>query len=384
MSMAIRLAGFENRDTVRHNFGVPAIGWTYSTGFPKARSQFKPAWEPILVFRKSGPLREYRIDECRVEGVPRATGTVNPHAESGVNGILGSDKRTDRQQRYDANLPSGRWPSNTVFSHTASCVKVGQKDVKGSHSRGSAGSPSNTRAKPQQATLGKFNKQSVVEHVNPDGKETVADWRCAEGCAVSQLDLQSGVSKSTGGGGLHLAGEDTKHGIYGRFGERNLPPNVGKGDVGGASRFYHQFSPDADLADLPTFIYQAKAGRSERERGCEGINDVGRGNTHVSVKPLQLMRHLCRLVTPVGGTVIDPFAGSGTTGCAAMLEGLSFLGAEREPEYVAIARARIGYHSTQPGRVAGDGVAPQKKSIVAPQKNTAKLRSLRSLPKRVT
>ena len=55
------------------------------------------------------------------------------------------------------------------------------------------------------------------------------------------------------------------------------------------------------------------------------------------------MRWLCRLVTPPGGLVLDPFTGSGTTGCAAALEGFEFVGIEREPEYAAIARARITY-----------------------------------------
>jgi site-specific DNA-methyltransferase (adenine-specific) len=190
------------------------------------------------------------------------------------------------------------------------------------------------------------------------------------------------------------------------------PNGARHGDSGTAARFFSQFSHDTDLADLPTFIYQAKASRSERERGCEGIGLRGKSNVlgdgmnsatkvrtkeqevsgvdrgsihnhHPTVKPLALLRHLCRLVTPTGGTVLDPFAGSGTTGCAAMLEGLRFLGAEREPEYIAIARARIGYYATQSGRVVSDGVAPQKKSIVAPQKNATKLRSLSTLPKRV-
>jgi site-specific DNA-methyltransferase (adenine-specific) len=53
------------------------------------------------------------------------------------------------------------------------------------------------------------------------------------------------------------------------------------------------------------------------------------------------MRYLCRLVTPPGGIVLDPFTGSGSTGKAAILEGFRFIGAEREAEYIAIARARI-------------------------------------------
>jgi hypothetical protein len=234
-------AGFEVRDVVTHLQGQ---------GFPKSKSLLKPSSEHWILIRKPGPLADLRIDDCRVAGL-----ADKPFGKQRANRHFDSSKDNLELVEPPDPHPSGRWPANAVFSHTASCVKVGQKDVKGSHSRGSAGSPSNTRAKPQQATLGKFNKQSVVEHVNPDGKETVADWRCAEGCPVAELDAQSGVSKSSGGGGLHLAGEDTKHGIYGRFGERNLPPNVGKGDVGGASRFYHQFSH----LDLPTYIIDALA-----------------------------------------------------------------------------------------------------------------------------
>lgn len=115
------------------------------------------------------------------------------------------------------------------------------------------------------------------------------------------------------------------------------------------------------------FFYTAKASRSERENGTDGLperkrdetredgaaggnNPRNRGakrvaNHHPTVKPLALMRYLCRLVTPPGGTVLDPFMGSGTTGWAARIEGFSFVGIDREPEYVAIARARISGHA---------------------------------------
>ena len=62
---------------------------------------------------------------------------------------------------------------------------------------------------------------------------------------------------------------------------------------------------------------------------------------HPAEKPVALLRRLCRLVTPPGGTVLDPFAGSGSTGRGAILEGFNFIGIEREAEYVEIARARI-------------------------------------------
>jgi DNA modification methylase len=106
--------------------------------------------------------------------------------------------------------------------------------------------------------------------------------------------------------------------------------------------------------------YCAKASKADRDEGCEGlcVKDVhrygagiGEGiapsapaknrNHHPTVKPTDLMRYLCRLVTPPGGVVLDPFMGSGSTGKAAILEGFRFIGCEREAEYLDIARARI-------------------------------------------
>lgn len=82
------------------------------------------------------------------------------------------------------------------------------------------------------------------------------------------------------------------------------------------------------------FFYCAKAGRQERDAGA-------RHNHHPTVKPVALMRWLCRLMTPPGGLILDPFMGSGTTGIAARVEGFRFIGCEREPEYMGIARHRI-------------------------------------------
>lgn len=79
------------------------------------------------------------------------------------------------------------------------------------------------------------------------------------------------------------------------------------------------------------FFYCAKASKADR----------GEGNNHPTVKPTDLMRWLCRLITPPGGNVFDPFTGSGSTGRAALLEGFGFIGAELSPEYVDIALARI-------------------------------------------
>lgn len=101
---------------------------------------------------------------------------------------------------------------------------------------------------------------------------------------------------------------------YGAYSDTGRVIN-GHGDSGSAVRFF----------------YCAKASKADR----------GDGNTHPTVKPTELMRYLCRLVTPPGGVVLDPFMGSGSTGKAATLENFRFIGIEREAEYLEIARGRI-------------------------------------------
>ena len=100
----------------------------------------------------------------------------------------------------------------------------------------------------------------------------------------------------------------------------------GGGFKGGRSTVAH-----GDNGSAARFFYCAKASKADR----------GESNGHPTVKPTALMRYLCRLVTPPGGTVLDPFMGSGSTGKAAKLEGFNFIGIEREAEYVTIAQARI-------------------------------------------
>ena len=86
-----------------------------------------------------------------------------------------------------------------------------------------------------------------------------------------------------------------------------------------------------DEGSAPRFFYCAKASKKDR----------GEGNNHPTVKPTDLMRYLCKLVTPPKGVILDPFMGSGSTGKAAILEGFDFLGVEINPEYFAIAEERI-------------------------------------------
>ena len=140
-------------------------------------------------------------------------------------------------------------------------------------------------------------------------------------------------------------------------------------DSGSASRFFKQCS--FELGEGNRFKYQSKASKSERNKGLEGFEEKGKvfngqsakpskevkdveerfntkptKNFHPTVKPIKLMQYLCRLITPKGGTILDPYMGSGSTGIGAKLEGFKFIGIEREEDYCKIAEARI--NSRQP------------------------------------
>lgn len=118
---------------------------------------------------------------------------------------------------------------------------------------------------------------------------------------------------------------------------------------------------------LSRLFYAAKASPGEREAGLDhlprGRAEIfsapgassraprPKANSHPTVKPLSVMRWLVRLVAPPGGLVLDPFTGSGSTGCAALLEGRQFIGLERDGQYLPIARARLAHWQ----RVASNG-----------------------------
>ncbi len=128
--------------------------------------------------------------------------------------------------------------------------------------------------------------------------------------AAAMLDEQAGELTSGKPAGMKAGG---KLNCYSEF--AGGIPVTGFGDTGGASRFF----------------YVAKASKANREEG----------NTHPTVKNTELMRWLCRLITPPGGTVLDCFMGSGTTGIAALEEKFEFIGIEREEKYFEIAKRRI-------------------------------------------
>jgi hypothetical protein len=128
---------------------------------------------------------------------------------------------------------------------------------------------------------------------------------------------------------------------------------VGYGDSGSAARFFYCAKASRDDRDEGCGAFELKAagGLSGRNDGTLGSITQSR-NPHPTVKPTDLMRYLCRLITPPGGIVLDPFTGSGSTGKAAMAEGFRFIGIEREAEYIEIARARISAEAEKPRQLS--------------------------------
>jgi site-specific DNA-methyltransferase (adenine-specific) len=149
--------------------------------------------------------------------------------------------------------------------------------------------------------------------------EVVERWRCAAGCPVAELDQQSGNQRDGVAVNRNRDPRATRPGsVYnGGWSNQASSPDSTYGGTGGASRFF----------------YTAKADAQERPR-VNGVN-------HSTVKPLDLMRWLVRLVTPPGGVVLDPFAGSGATVEACILEGFQCIGIEREPDYMPLIMQRI-------------------------------------------
>lgn len=133
--------------------------------------------------------------------------------------------------------------------------------------------------------------------------------------------------------------------------DRQTGDDVGGLDEGGASRFYYVAKPSREERDMGCDDLRPWSGgeATNRQDGSIGVNHPRSGagggggarNFHPTVKPVELMRWLVKLVTPINGVVLDPFMGSGTTGVACRYEQRDFVGIEREAEYVEIATRRI-------------------------------------------
>lgn len=161
--------------------------------------------------------------------------------------------------------------------------------------------------------------------------------------SAAELDEQSGTLVS--GANPTRRNSDKTRNVYGAFkGEECIA--VRGLDIGGASRFYYCAKPDRGERDFGLEGQPKKVGGSHRvgtsSIGSKDGRDAPKANHHPTVKPVDLMRWLVRLVSVEGQTVLDPFTGSGTTGVACIQEGRNFVGVELSEEYMEIARKRIG------------------------------------------
>ncbi len=284
MCTRIEDAGFQIRDM---------IAWVYASGFPKSHNgewggtALKPALEPITVARK--PL----IGTVEANWREYGTGAMNIDAcriESGGehmrHGVIERRTPVSGDDRNDG-AGSGGYAEGAAFVAT-------------NHPGGRW--PANLIHDGSDEVLAAFPESTGVGH----------------------------TPRARGAGGISTSG----HGGQDVLIERNH-------DTGSAARFF--YCAKADRADrnegLPDPGPQFKKGSTMRD--AENVGRARRGNFHPTVKPTDLMRYLCRLVTPAGGTVLDPFMGSGSTLKAADLEGFNAIGIELDPDYVAIARRRI-------------------------------------------
>lgn len=336
VACAIEDAGFEFRDSIHWvtGQGFPksldvskaidkAAGTTPTTDAAKQWSGWgtalKPSHEPIVVARK--PLEGTVAANVLAHGTGALNidGTRVGNAEVTINAFDTGAKHFGGAagEPYTSRIVVGRWPANVVFTHAADCEQVDTTD----DAFGGGANATSGFVSGYESGDG-FVGQSV----------TVPVWRCADGCPVAELDGQSGVGSS----GMMRAGTKTQRYDGPSMGEwkpREVRTDT-YGDTGGASRFFTVTEWDP-IADVAPFRYVPKP--SKKERNADGTVTNG----HPTVKPVNLLRWLVRLVTPPGGVVLDPFAGSGTTLVAAVLEGFDSIGVELTDDYLPIIEGRI-------------------------------------------
>jgi len=312
-------------------------------------TKLKPGHEPIVIARRPlvgtvvENLERYstgvlNVDACRV-----ATDWNEPDRPD-------SWKRSGHSAKPDAEKiaappgtginchPGGRYPPNVILTHSADCRRLGV-------SRVAANSPAVPNPALGSSTgavygyrYGEGRDGTMSRgYADEDGRVPVPVYDCALDCPVAELARQSGKSRS------NASRKGPRQGIvYNAATAAPGPDGIrGHSDSGDASRFFPQLEWCAE--DVTPFFYGSKASTREREAGGRAAEPGERWNRHPTVKPIALMRWLCRLIVPPGGIIVDPFAGSGTTVIAGGLEGFRVLGIDLSLEYVHLARARIAY-----------------------------------------
>lgn len=291
-------------------------------------SALKPAHEPIVVARK--PFRgtlisnvlehgtgALNIDATRVawgEGGDQSAGRKAAGYSDQAKRALGTAVAAESATGFTGEVigtdsSAGRWPANVVLTHSPDCVHTGQVSVRTDMHYPAA------RGRGGISVPGHAGQDGLAERA--PGSEVIDAYDCAPDCPVAELNAQSGAV----GAAAPVRGTEPSSPTAGVYGDRARVPGAFHGDSGGAARFF------------PVFRYEAKAATGERP--------TSGGVVHPTVKPLALMRWLIRLVVPRGATVLDCFAGSGTTGEACIVEGMKAVLIEREATYLPLIVARV-------------------------------------------
>jgi site-specific DNA-methyltransferase (adenine-specific) len=357
--MAVRIedAGFEIRDQIM---------WVYGSGFPKSHNIGKG------VDKLQGNEREVVGENPNKKG-RKSDGKVSFVSDTllgkGENAGVYVDKGNSQWEGWGTALKPAHEPivmARKPLSENTVVDNVLQWGTGGINIDDSRIGLDEELDKSQLRTINRSQKtekdgwgmnsngSDTAQVVRPEGRFPANIIFDEE--AGKLLDEQSGISKSTGGRNGNKEGVG-HNGIYGKYNGEVKDGNPGLGDVGGASRFF--YCPKTSKTDRNEGLdeFEEKT-RSDMNKmmGKSGNFKTGSGNDrttefknhHPTVKPTDLMLYLIRLVTPKGGTTLDPFMGSGSTGKAAVRGGFDFVGIEREKDYFQIAEARIQYEIDNP------------------------------------
>jgi DNA modification methylase len=303
MACAIEDAGFEIRDSLM---------WVYGTGFPKSQDVSK------FIDKALGAERE-KVAPRSVIGHQRNIGNVRPYMLDPDHQTDSDEPVTDEARAFQgfgtalkpafepivlARKPlSEATVAANVLKWRTGALNIGASRV------GTEGGTKGCDAGPSNGILGDGLNGSF-------GKPVPGLGRWPANVVHDGSDEVVGAFPSTGGGGTPRSASPNKGSAWAIGQERSsIPGGATYCDAGSAARFF----------------YSAKASKQDRN-----------GSKHPTVKPIALMEWLATLITPPGGTILDPFAGSGTTGIAATNKGFQVILCEREAEYVADIRARFG------------------------------------------
>ena len=317
MAVAIEDAGFEIRDM---------IAWVYGSGFPKSLDVSK------AIDKAAGAERE--VVGVREEFAARA------------------NKQRKGVSWADKSVADGSFSNpDQVGTITAPATPEAQQWAGFGTALKPALEPITMARKPLTGTVAANVLQHGTGAINVDGCRVGAEARpvmVRTETVVSATSMSGQSTGATSSGELTTAGRWPANLIHDGSDEVvGLFPQSGNGNGNGSptvathqrNKGWCNSSPGQGVAAIDNFgdsgsaarfFYTAKATRAERQ-GC----------THPTVKPLDLMAYLCRLVTPPGGIVLDPFMGSGTTIKAALSEGFNAIGIERDPAYFAMAEHRM-------------------------------------------